>query len=516
MLLGQECHTCSSDCAQCGPKSPLECTACRDPALFLLEGSCIDMCPDGYEAMEEHQADLAKSCEPILSFDTADSATDILTISTIGVLQHQHPLTLLGHFPVLLLLLVPTLCIRRCQETGRTALSSNETLLVTLSSLEHVAVVLLLAKCAVGAAVLSAHYAEIAEYDSALEVQLLAEGNPSTDTLLVLGLACCVILVINWVINEWFYRALLRVWEDSVKEDFHEELSPAKVGCLCHFRTLRVLRCLNFIEWISLWKKRGWIIPRGCSLVGDHFCYLFVTFAKRAAAYNCLVKQAAVLYFLFRVFKTEPKAVFIGGAEAEIGPHIAYSKYVQVVKQVNFLIVNALLELALLGLSGNLLLQDWLLKGSIMKIEASWEPDSDSDESADLEEPEDSQRDASSEIVDNSEMGKSEVESRPEEWIEHTRRQSFTNVEDSQAQPLRGSLAACAAPRGQVEGLEFNSNTMASEFREGAQLEQVQLQFAAPDSINFGPTDVTGKSIMGQNKEAARDGATEVVEKDQG
>ena len=53
------------------------------------------------------------------------------------MIQQEHPMVLLAHFPILLLLLVPSLVIRKCQQTGRTALSNRETLLLSLQLLEY-------------------------------------------------------------------------------------------------------------------------------------------------------------------------------------------------------------------------------------------------------------------------------------------------------------------------------------------------------------------------------------------
>jgi len=60
--------------------------------------------------------------------------------------------------------------------------------------------------------------------------------------------------------NEWFFRRFLSLWENNVIEDFHDEFVSIRRS-RCGFDRAFLMRFINFHEWISLWKARGWIVP---------------------------------------------------------------------------------------------------------------------------------------------------------------------------------------------------------------------------------------------------------------
>lgn len=69
--------------------------------------------------------------------------------------------------------------------------------------------------------------------------------------------------------NELFYRFLVSVWDEEIKEDIFDELNTQRRSCICCLTPLSVMRYFNFMEFISLWRRRGWIIPAEHGIVRD-------------------------------------------------------------------------------------------------------------------------------------------------------------------------------------------------------------------------------------------------------
>lgn len=161
-------------------------------------------------------------------------------------------MVLLAHFPILLLLLVPCLVIRKCQQTGRTALSNRETLLLSLQLLEYLGTALLGLKGLIC-------YFEYNDYLALLDHQ------PLENNLVIFYISICIMSMLSIIsshaFNDCFYRKFLQVWEENIREDFHEEFSTRTSTQCCCCETFNVVRYFNFCEWIPLWRKRGWIIP---------------------------------------------------------------------------------------------------------------------------------------------------------------------------------------------------------------------------------------------------------------
>ena len=69
-----------------------------------------------------------------------------------------------------------------------------------------------------------------------------------------------VFIFMHHIFNEYFYRRLIKIWDENVKEEFVEVFSKDKERKCCIEKT-KLMRYFNFKEWISLWRNKGSSIP---------------------------------------------------------------------------------------------------------------------------------------------------------------------------------------------------------------------------------------------------------------
>lgn len=81
----------------------------------------------------------------------------------------------------------------------------------------------------------------------------------SAQFMLGIALGALFTTVLDQVGNFYFYKQLVKAWDTHICEDIEEELSDS--SGLCGWNGLARIKYLNFLEFMSLWKAKGWIIP---------------------------------------------------------------------------------------------------------------------------------------------------------------------------------------------------------------------------------------------------------------
>lgn len=115
------------------------------------------------------------------------------------------------------------------------------------------------------------------------------------------AIGAVLMLVGHHLQNECFYRRLVWVWDEDIREEMGEELTSSSRSCLCCLSSLSVMRYFNFMEWITLWKKRGWIIPNEHEVVRDHIQLVFVKWLRFYTIVSLIFKQILLLIMAFIV-----------------------------------------------------------------------------------------------------------------------------------------------------------------------------------------------------------------------
>ena len=121
--------------------------------------------------------------------------------------------------------------------------------------------------------------------------------------------------------SEIFFRKLNKIWDENIEEDVHEEFnnSNQRSGCLCCLSQLSVMRYFNFLEWISLWKKRGYVIPEDHQLLRDMIQVLFLKSIRLNMALNYLLKYVLIsILILVLKFDSSTRDLFIKNERGEI------------------------------------------------------------------------------------------------------------------------------------------------------------------------------------------------------
>jgi hypothetical protein len=98
--------------------------------------------------------------------------------------------------------------------------------------------------------------------------------------------------------NDRFFRGFVKIWEENIIDDYQVCFS-AKYGRRYCLSNIRVIRYLNFHEWMTLWKERGYIVEE--SIIRDNFCYYFVIFAKNYAYLTILTKYLPLVILFFTI-----------------------------------------------------------------------------------------------------------------------------------------------------------------------------------------------------------------------
>ena len=201
------CQRCHLDCARCGggvssansmSDSPLFCTTCRNPLKFLHQGQCLDTCPSDFAENISKQIRICTAIGPAGAAyqSPLTQARILLSKGTDSVINQVHPVTLLAQFPVLFLLLLPNLMLRKCQQTGRTAPSGKEIMLLTFSGLEYLGTLFLGIKGLVC----------IQQFEQGRKERELEVKDDFVLIYVALSLISVAYILIHHLTNEYFYR----------------------------------------------------------------------------------------------------------------------------------------------------------------------------------------------------------------------------------------------------------------------------------------------------------------------
>ena len=226
----------------------------------------------------------------------------------------------MAHFPCLFVFIIPIIAVSKCQSTGASALSNREQLILNFQLLEYIGTWALFVKLIIGLQHNSSSKYNLIQHDQGRadnEEGLLKEESEITFfgddayTFMFVVLMMTVAFICQYhLMNEYFYRKFLGVWEDNIKENFHEQFSSAQKSRFCLQMKL-LMRYLNFHEWIALWKVKGEIIPKEQALVRDNICFVFLQISKWQTTIQSMFKYTFLTFALaWSKFMVDPINLF--------------------------------------------------------------------------------------------------------------------------------------------------------------------------------------------------------------